>query len=147
MGRSTVPSTQVRNTVGGVNTLVLTLASLGDKFTLKSHLKKHHWRTEDSLICTICGKILKTTQGMKKHVERYHEKHDKHLKCRYCELMFDTYSKKVGHEFEVHNYNSHICVLCGKKIRKGTIDIHMAIHHSEKNIPCEICGKIFIYEQ
>ena len=32
-GRSTVPSTQVRNTVGGVNTLVLTLANVGDKFT------------------------------------------------------------------------------------------------------------------
>ena len=32
-GRSPCPSTQVRNTVGGVNILVLTLANVGDKFT------------------------------------------------------------------------------------------------------------------
>ena len=120
---------------------------LPSKFKLKIHFNKHHRRIEDSLICTICGKILKTTGGMKQHMKTFHEKNKKYEeKCRFCELMFDTYNKRVGHEFEAHNHNSYVCVLCGKKIRNRDINRHMA-SHSTNSIPCEICSKMFRSEQ
>ena len=76
-------------------------------------------------------------------MKRFHEKDEKHeKKCRYCELMFDT-QKLSKHEFDVHNHNSEICVLCGKKLLKSRLDRHMTLLHGEKNIPCDICGKLF----
>ena len=45
------------------------------------------------------------------------------------------------HEYNVHNRNSSICLICGKKVLTNHIKIHMS-SHSEEKIACDICGKV-----
>ena len=84
-------------------------------FQNRSSLRKHslrHLKTKNK--CTICEKILKSSDGLRGHIKRYHGKPQPKLqqliKCSVCEQVFDTKNKRAKHEFELHNHGSHICV-------------------------------------
>ncbi|XP_071749712.1 uncharacterized protein [Lepeophtheirus salmonis] len=65
--------------------------------------------------------------------------------CEVCGKTFDS-KTRLGNHLVVHTKErSFLCTECGKGFgRKSVLDVHMSVHFS-KNVPCNICGKIFAH--
>lgn len=112
-----------------------------DWFTLMTHFKREHDPTQGYVIC--CEKRFYSPGKLLEHIE-WHRNPDQ-FKCKVCEKIFNC-RDTLNRHMAIHNRNENDairCELCGKSYFsvKG-LKAHMDGKHREKNIPCDICGRM-----
>ena len=97
--------------------------------------------------CLVCGKILASVKGLKRHVKSYHEKPHK---CEVCGKFFRNASELTQHK---QTHDGYVCKVCGKKY--STVD-SLRVHRNRKHakeldvqqepteqVVCNMCEKSF----
>ncbi|CRK96018.1 CLUMA_CG009458, isoform A [Clunio marinus] len=113
----------------------------GRSFFNKAALKIHTYNVHEKpkhLTCSLCGRICRTEEGLKKHKLRPH-----YLPCEICGKTFrkDRLKEHLnGVHFKIKRYQ---CDICGNKFDKKYLARHMTTHldleHRRKEFHCQIC--------
>jgi hypothetical protein len=101
------------------------------KKSLRNHVNIVHTdqNVRAEYLCDQCGKILKTCEENKKHIQRCHVEI---VKCRECELIFQARSDLKTHVSQNHNENDIECVQCGKFfVSKQELNDHRTTHQTD----------------
>ena len=144
----------------------------GEERTQRNELRSHKTRKHEDEInaqykdkglsfpCTICEKVLFSSQLLKNHLQFIHnlmkdeienngkncgEKLEKAIKCEFCDDTFNYQSILKNHVKVVHNANQFSCEYCGKVSSSArNLDRHIeSIHKGSTKCTCTICGKVF----
>lgn len=120
------------------------------KFESEILLQEHngiaHKTRDKALLCHTCGKVCKTPQALKDHLNCHNEK-----QCPYCSKMLKTYSYYRRH---VQNHNSEIkkkrapsytCNECKYiSFNKSSLEAHInKVHLRVRPHVCPVCLKGF----
>ncbi|XP_055372852.1 putative zinc finger protein 66 isoform X2 [Condylostylus longicornis] len=112
------------------------------------HLKKAHNVVKPILPCNICGKVCKTKQKLKFHMELHlpPEEREKLLfKCPECPQKFTQNGAMRSHVRAQHHFEKpFICEQCGKKFSSQTnLWSHRRSHDDKNHLTCPKCPKVF----
>ena len=78
----------------------------GKSFVRKSNLERHVKRGGCHLVCQFCQKMLKTKNGLKKHIRSaHHNAFETDFKCELCLKNFDSHDSRQTHFSEDHIEN------------------------------------------
>ena len=115
--------------------------------TMKVHMERHYVK----LVCSYCGKILKSEITLREHIKLWHEEFstEQNHVCQQCDF-------KTHHEvlLKRHIYHRHErkqkCEHCGKLFTcLSQMYCHIDCVHRDLDIPkehvCDFCAKPFIY--
>ena len=94
--------------------------------------------------CRFCSRLCAEAE-LEAHIEKHHTGAEHHI-CEICGRVYDGRHKLYQHRLLHKEIQppSHKCPHCDKVyMLKGRLQIHMAKHTNERNIPCTICGKYF----
>lgn len=139
---------------------LLACLTCGKKFKLQSYLELHirNIHTDNPpkyrqpVSCSICGKILKSTEALKNHEEMHSlafapEDVAKKFSCDMCGMRFRLKGYIFNHINNVHLRSKYSCEFCGKGFYKRyEVNEHIVRFHTmERPIVCEYdgCGKTF----
>ena len=80
--------------------------------TLKEHKNDH-------LTCYHCGKVFRSTHGLKGHIKRVHEGLKEH-KCVFCDKLFGHSNDLNFHIKNIHEEKTenHLCIICTKSFKE-----------------------------
>jgi hypothetical protein len=108
----------------------------------KDHMKTHD-RAADRHICDICGKVLVSKAGLRKHMNRHANK--RNSVCDTCGKAFIDNMTLVQH-IRVHTKEKpYKCSFCEKCFtQRSSLNIHVRLHTGEKPYKCKICSREFI---
>ena len=146
---------------------------IADEKRLDLHMLVRHRKNQDEFACDLCGKILKSEDSLKKHVQftclkerpvschicnkpfidkksvrihvaSVHFKEKPHL-CSECGKGFCTPTSLKTHRENVHEkLRRHVCKVCNKTFgNQGNLYVHNQRHHERYNFCCDTCGKQF----
>lgn len=146
---------------------------IADEKRLDLHMLVRHRKNQDDFACDLCGKILKSEDSLKKHVQftclkerpvschicnkpfidkksvrihvaSVHFKEKPHL-CSECGKGFCTPTSLKTHRENVHEkLRRHVCKVCNKTFgNQGNLYVHNQRHHERYNFCCDTCGKQF----
>lgn len=98
-------------------------------------------RPAKTIICQLCGKILKTNAGYEIHM-RVHQD-EKPFECKDCDKTFRDKGSLMIHGRRHANVRPYECDSCPKKfLTLGHLKKHkISIHDTEMRHECHICGK------
>ncbi|XP_076361778.1 zinc finger and BTB domain-containing protein 40-like [Tachypleus tridentatus] len=113
--------------------------------SLRVHLRIHN-DNRPLLNCRVCGKVLTTNVGIRKH-EKSHFLTEKPFKCDKCEYRFACPSSLKYHLGTKHApeplERTEVCNICGKAFQTVENLKKHALLHGERSYLCELCGKTF----
>lgn len=115
--------------------------------SLSTHKKNAHKgkKSEDSLICSTCGKLFKNVNAWKEHQLSHRDDLDKfQLQCKICFKWLKNKRCLKSH-IMLHSEVDHSCELCNYKTKKPILlKRHQITQHSnERNFSCSHCNKTF----
>ncbi len=115
--------------------------------SLSTHKKNAHKgkKSEESLICSYCGKMLKNKNALKEHQLLHREDQEKfQLQCSECGKWLKNKRCLKSHKM-LHSNVEHACHLCEYKTKKTILlKRHLITQHSnERNFSCPTCAKTF----
>jgi len=98
-------------------------------------------------VCTVCSKILKTRNTLRKHSKTHTEEY-RLFKCNYCEKKFGRRDTLLRHQEYTHSADSfNDCPLCEARGFKTERMFHSHLrkaHTNAENVfKCGTCGKEF----
>lgn len=116
--------------------------------SLKVHMVVHARDQKDALhTCEICQKTFRHEVYLRKHVQLVHvEMGDrKRFRCEFPGCEYQTHHKACFRDHVCsHTGEDQVeCDICGKRMRKHHMKMHLRIHSGVKNFTCEYCGKRF----
>ncbi|CAH1119808.1 unnamed protein product [Phaedon cochleariae] len=115
-------------------------------FDSKVKYRKHCSVEHSDRVCDICGIMLATSSGLRKHKQRSHG--NRNFNCNDCEMSFPTPSYLKRHMLVHSNEFKHKCPECGKGVKnKCNLKVHMRSHDKVKPFECLICNKTFTTKQ
>ena len=117
---------------------------LRDEKLLEVHMLVWHQKNQDDFQCNLCGKILTSVDGLKKHVQFTCLK-DRPVSCPICHNLSSPISLRI-HVQSVHNKEKpHLCAECGRGFCTPTsLKTHReGVHEKLRNHVCKDCGKTF----
>jgi len=126
------------------------------EYNLVNHKRDVH-STNQSLSCTICGKIFKNSKFLKNHEDRHKtgeiSAEDGEYRCGFvtdevrgtvCSKIFKQRSNLERHIRSHTRTKSHRCEECGKCFVDSTrLKEHRWIHSDYKPHKCQHCDKVF----
>ena len=103
--------------------------------------------SNDGFSCDICNRTWQSNKALQKHKRMFdHEA----LRCNDCGRYF-AYPKDLKRHLLSHsNEKPYCCDICGKTLKtKWNVQFHKERVHGNKTkeLPCNICGKSFAYEE
>ena len=97
-------------------------------------------------ICDICGSVLTSSDGLRKHQNIVHKKIYK-LVCHLCAKQLSSNSYLKSHMISVHGIGEEQkfkCDQCDKSFcQKGHLKVHIATVHENVRFHCDKCDKSF----
>jgi len=113
--------------------------------SLRSHKKTFHSdQPVQRLPCHICGNLLKSKLGMRKHMREHREKDQGHT-CKECGQISKSKGALWGHMRFKHKLKRNLpCQYCPKMF-KQPLDVkeHESTHTDTFLYKCEFCTKMF----
>ena len=102
-----------------------------------------HSQNKSTFTCTICNKILASSESLKRH-KNIHEK-IKAFKCTRCKKTFSQINGLNRHKLFCEDIKEVRCPLCPKLSRTfSEKEKHVkAVHLRERSFKCEKCPKAF----
>ncbi|XP_050708365.1 zinc finger protein 286A-like [Eriocheir sinensis] len=120
----------------------------GFQTTTKSNLTRHRQRHKEEFRCQLCGKTLGNKFSLKEHLrthgkDRPHEcKHCRKTFLRRRELRVHERGHGDTGSLDAQN---HECPECHKRfVLRSRLQRHSLIHKSEREFICETCDKRFV---
>ncbi|XP_050357120.1 zinc finger protein 615-like [Nymphalis io] len=113
------------------------------KNSLNIHLKdKHGIIVKVSILCDICGKVVRDTQQLKSHQRSVHL-NIKPYTCSVCNKSFPKKFTLKVHE-QTHTGKLYVCSVCDKKFsRQSSLQRHLQRFHVDSKLKCQKCEKVF----
>lgn len=107
---------------------------------LEVHVKEEHRDLLDiakMLTCDQCGKNCSNAKSLDAHIRCYHRDHT----CSICSKVFKTYDLVRKHVRNDHDVKPrHLCSLCGTAYSSAyTLRVHMEEVHKKPKFECQIC--------
>ena len=111
------------------------------KETTKNNIHREETKNET---CDLCGKTLKSSNHLKRHIKRVHNENSEKFTCEICYQNFPNSHGYRRHMTSVHDIQPK-CKQCNKTFKTfSSMDIHVkVIHEGIKDFQCEICSKKF----
>ncbi len=114
---------------------------LGDQYCEK-YIEQQKLKNQKQYVCHICGKELRTRQGLKIHTTTH--EHSKQYKCEFCGKLFKNFYGCKLHEKCHRGEESHVCTYCGQRfVNKSRLASHERTHTGDKPYKCQYCEKAF----
>ncbi|XP_026492921.2 zinc finger protein ZFP2-like [Vanessa tameamea] len=113
------------------------------KNSLNIHLKeKHGIIVKVSILCDICGKVVRDTQQLKSHQRSVHL-NIKPYTCGVCNKSFPKKFTLKVHE-QTHTGKLCVCNVCDKKFsRQSSLQRHLQRFHIDSKLKCQKCEKVY----
>ncbi|XP_065086700.1 zinc finger protein 658B-like [Ochlerotatus camptorhynchus] len=126
-----------------------TMASI---YSLKVHMLKMHSEQPREApathVCDMCGQVYNQKQSLERHINLQHlgAKDTDRIQCPVCAKWVNN-----KHYLKVHIRNAHsgenlqvTCDICRQVCaNKRALSAHKHKVHAERNLECEVCGKMF----
>ncbi|XP_075224334.1 uncharacterized protein LOC142326076 isoform X15 [Lycorma delicatula] len=113
-------------------------------YELRNHRLKDHRGVEAK--CDICFKVLASSDRIRRHKYFRHPESVSFCRCNICGHTFKFTEYLDKHMKRAHSVNCKkwCCDICGKAFTfKYLLRTHKINTHSDKQIPCTYCSKIF----
>lgn len=103
-------------------------------------------KDEFGVLCSYCGKILPSVQGLQRHKIKFH---DHNLICQHCKETFQNLEEKTEHIKVNHSKQScKKCNICQREFKTfRNMRRHQITVHTNICYPCVNCEKSFKHEQ
>ena len=114
-----------------------------EKSKIDSHKEEAHGKCikTNEYKCSVCDYSSKDHSGLKSHISHRHSNNDPDKRCRICKKYYKK-SEIIFHKEEMHTK----CDICDINLGSSrNLAKHMKIHSTNKDIECEVCGKLFHY--
>ena len=94
--------------------------------------------------CNVCGKKIKTSKGLKRHISVLHQ--TEKPSCPHCDYEYQDMIKLVRHINNHTGNRPHVCDQCDyKSLTKHELRRHKNYKHTQiKKYSCPDCGKGFV---
>ncbi|KAL1489624.1 hypothetical protein ABEB36_013568 [Hypothenemus hampei] len=103
----------------------------------KCNVSRFLTKSDENLTCDHCNKTFISKRSLKSHVKGHVRK-----PCPICSVEITVYN--LSKHISSHTASPVVCHLCGLTSKNPeSLRGHMYYTHSQKQIPCEICGRIF----
>lgn len=100
-------------------------------------------KSERSFSCEFCEEQFKTLYKLQSHKHRMHSTKKKHA-CNVCGKLLRTKNGLLTHHQIHSGQRRFECKICGKKfVQAVNLETHARIHSGEKPYVCKTCGKSF----
>ncbi|GFR81331.1 zinc finger protein 208 [Elysia marginata] len=109
------------------------------KVVLKKLLGAHMADHERSVLCTHCGKMLKSPSALKNHNLVCHSGVNP-FQCHICHKFLSSAKRLEQHIWLHTGYKPYECKICGKKFTlQNLLESHLASHANKRNYKCHLC--------
>ncbi|XP_059050249.1 uncharacterized protein LOC131845227 isoform X2 [Achroia grisella] len=116
------------------------------KSLLKAHVSEKHLDIDlRKYPCNYCGKMFKLKPILRNHIRAIHEKSTA-CKCDICGKKLTNKNNMAAHMVSHKEDRPYKCTFngCRKRFKdKWALKRHLVIHMPEKQLPCDVCGKLF----
>ena len=112
---------------------------------LKSHMNSHT-DINDSVVCDICSKQLKSSYHLKKHTRRKHtikaDTEEQEYICEICSSVLKEKTYLRRHMKNVHGDYNFMCLHCDKRFKSNThLQEHEKLHLGLiETVFCNVCA-------
>lgn len=111
----------------------------------EKHLGSIHEKTDPTVLCTRCGKIIKKS-SLKSHEELCTSDGVKKFLCSHfdCKSAFTT-ERALRHHIGNYHKPKIDCPVkdCDAKVRSSYLSMHMKLNHDDCKRECGSCGRFF----
>ena len=122
-----------------------------DSLHMEHEMCKKHMRTpcvDESLQCEVCKRKFDCADVLRNHLVNHlkddTQQNGKTSKCTECGMKFRNTRGLDKHIITKHPTTELDCHICGKKLPRGQLKIHMNAHDQVKSFKCDLCSKAFM---